>query len=470
MRLGRLYLKIFLSFIVILILTEFLILGLFGLFAGRRFRDISERYTNAQGILMAELIKDQAALGPSRPISEDRDLQRLLQRLGEIYEAKVWIASADGRPLLKSFDGPPPQASRVGGWKGRRGPGQGRPGEFFFSVKLEREGHNLGRLNLFWDRFEEDSSMNFFPLGLLGIGGFIALLLIPISRRITNPIKELHRSALRIAEGDLTHRTDVKTKDEIGDLGYAFNRMTSEIERMIRGNKELTANISHELRSPLARIRMAEELIRKGLNGEGLSKGRGLSPGESRDALKYLDNIQEEIGELDSLIDQVLSLSRLDMSEKPFQMEKVNLEAVMVEVLQRMKALIEKNSMRIDSELAPGIPAVTADREAIKTALSNLMSNAIKFSPEGERLEVSIKPEGGGVRIKIANACDPIPEEDLKRIFDPFYRVEEGRREIQGTGLGLAITKRIIEGHGGIIEAVNIPGGLQFSIYLPINE
>jgi len=80
---------------------------------------------------------------------------------------------------------------------------------------------------------------------------------------------------------------------------------------------------------------------------------------------------------------------------------------------------------------------------------------------------VSIKPEGGGVRVKLTNECDPIPEDDLKRIFDPFYRVENGKKKTQGAGLGLAITKKIVEGHAGTIEAVNLGWGLQFSVYFP---
>ncbi|MGQ9631522.1 MAG: sensor histidine kinase [bacterium] len=324
------------------------------------------------------------------------------------------------------------------------------------SVPLEKEGQYFGRLNLFWE-FEDETFGALFAFGLIGIGGFIALLLLPVSRLITNPIKELHRSALRIADGDLTHRTNIKTKDEIGDLGDAFNQMAEKIERMIKGNRELTANISHELRSPLTRIRIAEELIREGLNEE------------NGDIRKYLDSIQKEISELDSLIGQILLLSKLDISERPFQMDKIDLESVMIEILERMKPLIERNEIQIESEIAPGIPPVLADREAIKTALSNIVDNAVKFCPPGGRVEVSIKPEGGGVRISLANSCDPIPEDDLRRIFDPFYRVEGGGRKTEGAGLGLAITKKIIEGHAGTIEAVNIEWGLQLSAYIPAN-
>jgi signal transduction histidine kinase len=158
------------------------------------------------------------------------------------------------------------------------------------------------------------------------------------------------------------------------------------------------------------------------------------------------------------------------MSEKPFQMEKVSLEAVMVEVLGRMKPSVEKNGIRLKSEMAPGTPLLLADQESMKTALSNLMDNAVKFSPSGGRVEVSIKPEGGGVRIRLTNTSDPIPEDDLKRLFDPFYRGENSRGKTEGTGLGLAVTKRIVEGHGGTIEAKNVGWGLQLSVYLPATQ
>jgi two-component system sensor histidine kinase CpxA len=143
-------------------------------------------------------------------------------------------------------------------------------------------------------------------LGLLIIGLMAALLIIPVSRIITNRLEQLRQSALFIAEGNLTHRVAIRGRDEIGDLAQAFNRMADKMEVMIRSGKELTANISHELRTPLTRIRIAEEMLRE--KWESAVKDQ-----EGR----YLDAIREDILELDRLIGRILELSKMEIQDSP---------------------------------------------------------------------------------------------------------------------------------------------------------
>jgi two-component system sensor histidine kinase CpxA len=266
-------------------------------------------------------------------------------------------------------------------------------------------------------------------------------------------VKGLSESAARIAEGDLSHRATVKGKDEIGELGRTFNRMAAKLERMIQGGKELTANVSHELRTPLARIRVAEELLREKL--EKL---------EDKDWERYVDDIREDIEELDFLIGQILDLSKMDLHDAPLNLEIMDPSTLINELLDRLENTMNQKGLNLTRELSFN-PPFMADKEALRTALSNVLDNAVKFSPEKGDLSVKMRSENGWLRISVTNSSDPMSEENLEKIFEPFYRTKEALKK--GSGLGLAITKKIVERHGGNIKAVNTEEGLQIQIKLP---
>jgi len=201
---------------------------------------------------------------------------------------------------------------------------------------------------------------------------------------------------------------------------------------MIQGGKELTANISHELRSPLARIRVAEELLREKCDATG-----------EKELKRHLDSIQGDIEEMDRLIGQILDLSKMDLHDVPLNLLK---------------------AVRLTKEFSFNQPFV-GDRKALRTAFSNILDNAAKFVPEKGNLIVKVISENDWLKISITNSSDPISPEDLERIFEPFYRQRETSK--RGSGLGLAITKKIIERHGGSIRAVNSPEGLEIQILIP---
>jgi signal transduction histidine kinase len=222
---------------------------------------------------------------------------------------------------------------------------------------------------------------------------------------------------------------------------------------MIRGGRELTANISHELRTPLARIRIAEELLRE-----------KLERAEYEDLQRYLKDIREDIEELDHLIGRILDLSKLDLHERPFKKESIDLSAMINELLDRLTSTIDQKGLHLQKQLLHE-HAFEGDPEAMRIALSNVLGNAVKYSPEDGELNVKTEPVDGGLAITVTNTSKALPEEDLDRIFEPFYRA--GRSSETGSGLGLAITKKIIEKHGGRIDARNAPEGLKIAIHLP---
>ncbi|MBW2031662.1 MAG: HAMP domain-containing histidine kinase [Deltaproteobacteria bacterium] len=329
---------------------------------------------------------------------------------------------------------------RRGGW------------QWYGIIPVQIEAEDTGHLHLYFEKAERDHPEGLVP-GLVIIGIVIALLVLPVSRYITKRIRGLAESASRITEGDLSHRATVKGKDEIGELGRAFNRMADKLEKMIQGGKELTANISHELRSPLARIRVAEELLREKCDATG-----------EKELKRHLDSIQGDIEEMDRLIGQILDLSKMDLHDVPLNLEDMDPPAMIDELLEKLQPAIGLKAVRLTKEFSFNQPFV-GDRKALRTAFSNVLDNAAKFVPEKGNLIVKVIPENDWLKISITNSSDPISPEDLERIFEPFYRQRETSK--RGSGLGLAITKKIIERHGGSIRAVNSPEGLEIQILIP---
>jgi two-component system sensor histidine kinase CpxA len=459
MKLSKLYIKIFLSFLLVLIVTFVLIFAIFVIAAGRDFHSRMGQYVRAHVLITKELVEDKIKSNPGLPVSENEDLRNVIVRLGQAYSSKVWLTDADGKPLMKSFSGDIPKTLSDFRWKRVKGSRDfelyrrmKRGWQWYAIISTQFQEGQTGRLHLFFERREKEHPEG-FGLGLIIIGIVIALLVLPISRYITKRVKGLSESAARIAEGDLSHRATVKGKDEIGELGRTFNRMAAKLERMIEGGKELTANVSHELRTPLARIRVAAELLREKL--EKL---------DDKDWERYVDDIREDIEELDDLIGQILDLSKMDLHDAPLNLEVLDPSELINELLGRLENRMKRKGLNLTRELSFEPPFI-ADKGALRTALSNILDNAVKFTPDKGDLSVKMRSENGWLRISVTNPSEPLSEEDLERIFEPFYRTEKTPKT--GTGLGLAITKKIIERHGGNIKAVNTVEGLQIQLTLP---
>jgi signal transduction histidine kinase len=457
--LSKLYIKIFLSFLLVLIVTLVLIFAIFVIAAGRDFHSRMGHYVKDHVLITKELVEDKIKANPSVPVSENEDLRRVIGRLGQAYHSKVWLTGTDGNPLTKSFSGDIPKPLSGSRWKRvkesknfelyRR---MKKGWQWYVIIPTRFQGGQTGSLHLLFERREKEHPEG-FGLGLIIIGIVVALLVLPISRYITKRVKALSESAAQIAEGDLSHRATVKGKDEIGELGRTFNRMAAKLERMVEGGKELTANVSHELRTPLTRIRVAEELLREKL--EKL---------ENKDWERYADDIREDIEELDFLIGQILDLSKLDLHDSPLNLEIIDPSELIIDLLKRLENAIKHKGLKLTKEISFEPPFI-GDKGTLRTAISNVLDNAVKFTPEKRDLSVKMRSENGWLNISVTNSSDPMSEEDLEKIFEPFYRTKASQKK--GSGLGLAITKKIVERHGGNIKAANTDQGLQIQIKLP---
>ncbi len=186
--------------------------------------------------------------------------------------------------------------------------------------------------------------------------------------------------------------------------------------------------------------------------------------GEYQGCDRHLDGIREEIEELDRLIGRILVLSKLDIHETPLNPERFDPSDLINELLERLRPAISRKRLRLMANLSFD-PPVFGDRNALRTAISNILDNAVKFTPEKGDVIVKMHSGTDGLKISVTNSFEALSDEDLVRIFDPFYRREGSLTA--GSGLGLAITKRIIERHGGNVEAANSPDGLRLEIHLP---
>ncbi|MFC1580398.1 ATP-binding protein [Thermodesulfobacteriota bacterium] len=460
MKPGKLYIKIFLSFLMILVVTEILIFGFFIATVGKAFSEKYEQYTVGKIRIVKQVIEDKIRFGPKGPLDQNIPLKKFIEQFGDFFSAKVWLSAQDGTPLVKSFPGKIPEGldsikkmheRDYGDLRIRFG--HRKHTEYYGDLPIDVGTGRMGRLHVFFEKAGPPRPEGKFAVGLVVLGLIIAVLTIPVSRIITKRIKNLSESANIITEGNLSHRAAEKGKDEIGDLCRAFNRMAEKLEQMIDGGKELTANISHELRTPLARIRIAEQLLAEKLERQ---EHKGLE--------RHLNDIREDIGELDRLIGRILDLSKLDIHDKPLNKEPIDLASLVEDLLERFQPALQQKRITLTSDPKPA-PPLNGNLEAISTALSNVLDNAVNYTPEQGQLIVDITTQEDGVEMSITNTCEALSATDLTRIFDPFYRAEGSRSG--GSGLGLAITRKIIEKHGGTIEAANTEQGLRIRMNLP---
>jgi heavy metal sensor kinase len=297
-------------------------------------------------------------------------------------------------------------------------------------------------------------------LVILVAGGSLAVLLAALvgaflASRALAPIDRLTNLALQINRADdLSRRIHVPgpPNDEIVQLAAAFNESLERLERLFNAQRRFLADVSHELRTPLTVIKGNVELLRR----------FGDDPAS-------LDAIESEAERMSRLVGDLLLLAQADAGSLPIAREPVELDTLLLEVYGQMRVLANGVEMRIAEE---DQARVIGDRDRLKQLLINLVSNALKYTPEGGRVSVGLARKNGWARLTISDTGPGIPPEDLPHVFDRFYRVDKARTRAQGgAGLGLAIAQRIVQLHGGRIEAVSegIPGqGATFSIWLPL--
>jgi two-component system, OmpR family, sensor kinase len=295
------------------------------------------------------------------------------------------------------------------------------------------------------------------PIDVLGADGItVPLVLVALvvsaaicwwlARHISTPVAKLQAAARALACGDLHARVDTqfcRRGDELGDLARDMNQMAIGLHTQIASKEMLLRDISHELRSPLTRLRVALDLARRDDGRLGVQ----------------LKRMERDIERLDALISETLQLSRLSGSELTFLRAPVELGALVGEVVSDARFEASAVGKHIGLLTADGL-VVLGDFELLRRAIDNVVRNAIRFTPVGSNVEVSMRTANGCAIVAIRDHGPGVPEDYLNRIFEAFYRVADSRdRETGGVGLGLAITARIMALHGGNATARNAAAG-----------
>ena len=407
----RLYLQIYL--VIVAILAVFAVLAGTAWHHGLAPRE--ERTIEANTALIIDRLPPGAAAA---------EQQRALQGLSSTLDMDLALWSADGRPLASVGERPPYPGRRAqSGWM----PAHGGPVGF---LRLP-DGRWLAA---------RQSHRRLARLGVLAVLSLLAVAVgigaWPGARRLTRRLERLRAGVEGLGAGDLAARVPVEGRDEVADLARSFNRAADRIAALVGAQRTLLASASHELRSPLARIRVALELM-----------------GAERPDLR--DRVAKDVAELDDLIAELLLASRLQAAEELDRREDVDL-----------LGLVAEEAARCGADAAGEPATVRGDGRLLRRLVRNLLENAARHG--APPIEASVECRDGRARLRVCDRGPGVPEDERERIFAPFYRPSSRPPAEAGSGLGLALVRQIARGHGGDVKCLAREGGGScFEVDLP---
>ena len=285
----------------------------------------------------------------------------------------------------------------------------------------------------------------------LAVQGALSLLFIGlvgwwVARGVAKPVEAIRKATRRMASGDLSARVDGprrRAHDELTHLAHDFDAMAERIEALVAHDRSVLQDLSHELRSPLARLHLILDLARRSR--------------DEKEAARYFQQAEQEIGRLDRMTGEMLALSRLEGGIPGVSREPVDVTALLRECVQRAELEAQARDITLITQ-ADAQATVPGNELLLERAFDNLIANAIKFSPEGGRVELVVKPNVERVDVSIRDHGPGVPPAELESLFRPLFRGSNASRA-DGHGLGLAIVQRVLRAHGGEIQAENADGG-----------
>lgn len=304
--------------------------------------------------------------------------------------------------------------------------------------------------------FIESTNRTLFSGALMA--GIIALVLgVFLSRTLTRPIRELTRATHAVSEGDLSQQVPIRSNDELGELAKAFNKMSAELSRSVNARKQMTADIAHELRTPLSLILGHAEAVHDGV----------LPP-----TRENFEIIREEATRLEHLVNDLRVLSLADAGELSINLQSVEPQRLLQDVASTYQYQAQRKSVRLELDTAAPLPAIEVDPGRMTQVLTNILDNALRHTPEGGKIILSAREIDHQIELAIQDSGPGLRPEELQRIFDRFYRTDASRQRdgsvLGGSGLGLAIARSIVQAHGGQLSAESATGaGLKVIISLP---
>lgn len=277
-----------------------------------------------------------------------------------------------------------------------------------------------------------------------------------VSRMLTNPLRRITGTAKQIRDGDLSARTGLRGDDEIDRLGETFDEMATSLEKDLKHERRITSDVAHELRTPLMAMLATVEAMQD-----------GVLPADD----EHLETVASETRRLSRLVQQMLELSRMENRTEPLNLQEFELVPFVRKIVDSQRQLFRSHEivLTFSDNMQNRSSAIEADADMITQAVVNIMSNAMRYTPEGGSVEVSVHADRRYLMVSVADTGIGIAKEDLSRIFGRFWRADASRaREAGGLGVGLSVTKQIVERHHGYISVESELGkGTTFTIHLP---
>lgn len=443
-----LYRRIYLYTLAILLLSLILSGLSMGLFFNRREQGLVSRVFHHQVIFIRnEILR-----------SEHRNPSELPGRLKELSQQLGWdiVYWRQGKLLYSSLKQPPslnslelPTEHRA--W--RRQIHMAPPYRPQLVMQLYPNHPNQGILWLQLRLLGLSRPFRGPLLSLLLLLLFLGLLLIPLTRYLLRPYRDLQAAIHGLSKGQFEHTLDVQKYPGFSELVLSFNLMQQRLHEMFQQKQRLVADVSHELRSPLTRMRVVMELM------------------QDKDAPheELAQKTIREIEELNRIIDDVLEISRLQLHALPLKVSEVDLTLLLFEIAEQHQEILEQKQLELKVQVPNASVQLKADARLLQRLFNNLFNNLVKYVPGPGQVELELQEQTDEVRLRLRDHGPGIPEAELQAIFTPFHRLDRSRsRRTGGVGLGLAIVWEIVQAHHGQIEVSSPPdGGLAFEIHLP---
>jgi len=366
-----------------------------------------------------------------------------MHRLDELFSGSHYLLDGRGKDLVSGVDRsdmlpkPPAVKSRMawhGHWEITH---RSADGKYWFAAEGPRPRWNIWAFLPYY----------FLVLGATGILCWIA------AAGVISPIRRIANSIAQFGQGDLSVRVETDRDDEIGQLGRSFNEMAERLGRLITSERRLLSDISHELRSPLARLKFALKLART-----------------SNDPAAAIERIERDVNRIASLVSDIVEINVVEDDPAMQEKHEICIRDIVREVVQDSSVEAQARGCTIDVR-GDVRGTVNGNPELLRRAVENVVRNAIRYSPEKAAIEFSLGEDASDARIAIRDYGPGVPDGALKRIFDPFFRVEEARNTNGGgSGLGLSIAKRAVCLHRGTIIAENATPGLRVTISIPLTR
>ncbi|MFQ5594554.1 MAG: sensor histidine kinase [Anaerolineae bacterium] len=294
-------------------------------------------------------------------------------------------------------------------------------------------------------------------LAAVGAAGIALLLGILLARTLTQPLRDLTSATGAMAKGEIEQEVPVRSSDELGELAASFNRMSADLARANQLRRQMTADIAHDLRSPLTVIAGYVESLRDGV----------LKPTAER-----FDTIYSEVEHLQRLVEDLRTLSLADAGELTLNRQPTSPRSLLERQVLAHQHQARQQNVTLQVKADPALPEINVDPERMAQVLGNLVSNALRYTPAGGQIVLSAEGTADTVLLSVQDSGAGIAPEDLPRVFDRFYRGDAARQQQDGeSGLGLAIAKAMVEAHGGTLSVASELGrGTTFIIALPVDS